>query len=148
MHTTVAAAGILGTVAVVAVLSAGALTASAASAQSARGAAGLTSTGSPAHSMLNATFTSSAVSVTPNLGIVELILTGNGTVLLTIVADTCGRHDTLGGACAKESNVVRYGEHTRHQHACRTTFLRQAARRGLDKRHMHACRSNFLKAIG
>src|SRR5690606_24933982 len=28
--------------------------------------------------------------------------------LLTIVADTCGRHDTLGGACAAESNQVRY----------------------------------------
>ena len=80
MHTTIAAVGILGTVAVAAVLFAGALTASAASAQSAHGAAGLTSTGSPAHSMLNATFTSSAVSVTPNLGMVDLILTGNGTV--------------------------------------------------------------------
>lgn len=56
--------------------------------------------------------------------------------LATIVADTCGRHDTLGGACAKESNVVRYGEHTRHQHACRATFLRYAHRRGLDKRDL------------
>ena len=28
--------------------------------------------------------------------------------MLTIVADTCGRHDTLGGACAAESNTVRY----------------------------------------
>ncbi|MEU8139527.1 urea amidolyase associated protein UAAP2 [Streptodolium elevatio] len=56
--------------------------------------------------------------------------------LATIVDDTCGRHDTLGGACAQESNVVRYGEHTRHQHACRTTFVRQAMAwgRGLDKR--------------
>ena len=32
--------------------------------------------------------------------------------LLTIVADTCGRHDTLGGACSAESNTVRYGQHT------------------------------------
>src|SRR6516164_3588602 len=51
------------------------LTASAAPAQSARGAAG-----SPAHSMLKATFTDSDVSVTPGLGMVELILTGTGTV--------------------------------------------------------------------
>ncbi len=51
------------------------LTASAAPAQPARGAAG-----SPADSMLHATFTSSAVSVTPDLGMVELILTGTGTV--------------------------------------------------------------------
>jgi uncharacterized protein YcgI (DUF1989 family) len=28
--------------------------------------------------------------------------------LLEITADTCGRHDTLGGACATESNSVRY----------------------------------------
>jgi urea carboxylase-associated protein 1 len=59
-------------------------------------------------------------------------------VLATIVDDTCGRHDTLGGACSQESNVVRYGEHTRHQHACRTTFLREAKRWGcgLDKRDL------------
>lgn len=58
--------------------------------------------------------------------------------LAVVVADTCGRHDTLGGACAQESNVVRYGEHTRHQHACRTTFVRQAAAwgRGLEKRDL------------
>jgi urea carboxylase-associated protein 1 len=60
----------------------------------------------------------------------------DGDLLATIVDDTCGRHDTLGGACAKESNVVRYGHHTRHQHACRATFLSQIGRwgRGLDKR--------------
>jgi len=66
------------------------------------------------------------------------LLSSNLDLLATITEDTCGRHDTLGGACAKESNVVRYGEHTRHQHACRTTFLRQLARwgRGLDKRDL------------
>lgn len=45
------------------------------------------------------------------------------TVLLTIVADTCGRHDTLGGACANESNMVRYAIEKRHMHACRSSFL-------------------------
>jgi urea carboxylase-associated protein 1 len=49
-----------------------------------------------------------------------------GKVMLTIIADTCGRHDTLGGACAQESNTVRYS---------------------LDKRFMHACRDNFMSAI-
>ena len=47
--------------------------------------------------------------------------------MLTIVADTCGRHDTLGGACATESNTVRYGQHTKHMHACRDNFLRAIA---------------------
>jgi uncharacterized protein len=54
------------------------------------------------------------------------LMSSEGSVLLTIVADTCGRHDTLGGACANESNMVRYD---------------------IAKRHMHACRSSFLKAI-
>ncbi|WP_211771346.1 urea amidolyase associated protein UAAP2 [Kutzneria sp. CA-103260] len=57
-------------------------------------------------------------------------------VLATITDDTCGRHDTLGGACAQESNVVRYGEHTRHQHACRETFLRYGAAAGIDARRL------------
>jgi urea carboxylase-associated protein 1 len=47
--------------------------------------------------------------------------------MLTIVADTCGRHDTLGGACAAESNTVRYGQQTKHMHSCRDNFLRAIA---------------------
>ncbi|KAA8997359.1 DUF1989 domain-containing protein [Affinibrenneria salicis] len=43
--------------------------------------------------------------------------------MLTIVADTCGRHDTLGGACASESNTVRYDLETRHMHACRDSWM-------------------------
>ncbi|KJS06576.1 MAG: urea carboxylase [Gammaproteobacteria bacterium BRH_c0] len=46
--------------------------------------------------------------------------------MLDIVADTCGRHDTLGGACATESNTVRYA---------------------LDKKCMHACRDSWLLAV-
>jgi uncharacterized protein len=53
-------------------------------------------------------------------------------LLATISADTCGRHDTVGGACSQESNVIRYGEHTRHQHACRETFVRVGASVGID----------------
>jgi urea carboxylase-associated protein 1 len=62
------------------------------------------------------------------------LLSNNLDVLATITADTCGRHDTLGGACAQESNVIRYGMHTRHQHACRETFVRYAAQVGIDAR--------------
>lgn len=47
-------------------------------------------------------------------------------VLLTIVVDTCGRHDTLGGACATESNMVRYAIEKRSMHACRQSFLKGA----------------------
>jgi hypothetical protein len=52
----------------------------------------------------------------------RLMSTG-GNVLLTIVADTCGRHDTLGGACAAESNTVRYAHEKKHMHNCRDNFL-------------------------
>ena len=57
-------------------------------------------------------------------------------VLATITADTVGRHDTLGGACSQESNVIRYGQHTRHQHACRETFIRWGAPVGITARHL------------
>jgi urea carboxylase-associated protein 1 len=49
-----------------------------------------------------------------------------GNVMLVITADTCGRHDTVGGACAAESNTTRYA---------------------LDKYPMHSCRDNFLHAL-
>lgn len=64
------------------------------------------------------------------------LLTGSGRPLMTIVADTVGRHDTLGGACSQESNVVRYGEHTRHMHACRQTFMAEALKLGMEKRDL------------
>lgn len=54
------------------------------------------------------------------------LISTEGNVLLTIVADTCGRHDTLGGACAAESNMVRYDIGKRYMHACRNTFLKGA----------------------
>lgn len=51
--------------------------------------------------------------------------------LLEITADTCGRHDTLGGACAAESNMIRYSFEKRFMHNCRDTFLLQLALSGL-----------------
>jgi urea carboxylase-associated protein 1 len=64
------------------------------------------------------------------------LMSSKGRVLLTIVADTCGRHDTLGGACATESNMVRYGIEKRYMHACRQSFVKATAAwgRGLEKR--------------
>jgi urea carboxylase-associated protein 1 len=57
-----------------------------------------------------------------------------GGPLMTIVADECGRHDTIGGACGKESNTLRYGFHTHHQHGCVENFVREGARWRLGKR--------------
>jgi hypothetical protein len=61
----------------------------------------------------------------------------DGNPMLTIVADTCGRHDTLGGACAQESNTVRYALEKRFMHACRDNFVSACTHRheyGLGKR--------------
>ncbi|NLU84854.1 urea amidolyase associated protein UAAP2 [Rhodococcus sp. HNM0569] len=54
--------------------------------------------------------------------------------LLTVVADDVGRHDTLGGACSRESNTLRYGHHTYAQHACADNFLIELGRYGMGKR--------------
>jgi len=58
------------------------------------------------------------------------LISSEGNILATIVADTCGRHDTLGGACAAESNQVRYALDKRFMHSCRDTFMLQIARWG------------------
>ena len=59
-----------------------------------------------------------------------VLMSNDGRPLLTIIADTCGRHDTLGGACAAESNMVRYAIEKRGMHNCRDTFLLQMANFG------------------
>ena len=66
----------------------------------------------------------------------SILRTQEGAPLLTVVADTCGRHDTIGGACSKESNSLRYGQHTRYQHACVENFLIEGAKWGLGKRDL------------
>jgi urea carboxylase-associated protein 1 len=61
-----------------------------------------------------------------------------GRPLLTIVADTCGRHDTLGGACAAESNTVRYAHQKKFMHSCRDNYLLALAHanNGMGKRDL------------
>ncbi|MDJ0785263.1 MAG: urea carboxylase-associated family protein [Myxococcota bacterium] len=64
------------------------------------------------------------------------LLSTEGNVMMTITEDTVGRHDTSGGACSCESNTLRYGHHTKHQHACVENFILDHAQRGLGKRDM------------
>jgi len=76
----------------------------------------------------------------------SVLYSSEGNAMLTIVADTCGRHDTLGGACAAESNSVRYALDKLHMHCCRDNFMQglidcdrhdaQAAKLGLGKRDL------------
>jgi urea carboxylase-associated protein 1 len=66
------------------------------------------------------------------------LMSSEGRPLLTIVADTCGRHDTLGGACSAESNQVRYALDKKYMHNCRDSFLLALSRygRGMGKRDL------------
>ncbi|WP_037606032.1 urea amidolyase associated protein UAAP2 [Streptacidiphilus rugosus] len=66
----------------------------------------------------------------------SVLMSCEHTPLMTVVEDEVGRHDTLGGACSKESNTLRYGHHTWSQHACVENFLTEGARHGLGKRDL------------
>ena len=74
------------------------------------------------------------------------LLSNQGNLMLTIVADTCGRHDTLGGACSAESNTVRYALEKRHMHSCRDSFLMALADwdNGLSKRDLSSNINFFM----
>jgi uncharacterized protein len=74
------------------------------------------------------------------------LVSTEGNVLLNIVADTCGRHDTLGGACAAESNQVRYALDKKYMHSCRDNFLLEIAHRRpeLSKRDLTANINFFM----
>ena len=51
------------------------------------------------------------------------LLSNEQNLMLEITADTCGRHDTVGGACATESNTVRYALEKKCMHACRDSWM-------------------------
>jgi uncharacterized protein len=73
------------------------------------------------------------------LSVGSKLLSTAGNTLAEIVADTVGRHDTLGGACATESNTVRYALDKRTMHACRDSYLLALAEHehfGLSKRDL------------
>src|SRR3974390_770930 len=65
-----------------------------------------------------------------------VLRSNEGNPMATIVATTVTRHDTIGGACSCESNTLRYGHHTKSQHACVENFLASNARHGRGKRDM------------
>ncbi|MBX2859074.1 MAG: DUF1989 domain-containing protein [Cellvibrionaceae bacterium] len=65
------------------------------------------------------------------------LMSNLGNPMLEIIADTCGRHDTLGGACSSESNTVRYALEKRCMHSCRDSWMLAIAEHpeyGLGKR--------------
>lgn len=79
----------------------------------------------------------------------SVLMSNLGNPMLEITADTCGRHDTLGGACATESNTVRYALEKRCMHACRDSWMLAIAEHpefGLDKRDI-AHNINFFMNV-
>ena len=68
----------------------------------------------------------------------SVLLSTEGRPMMTITGSTVERHDTIGGACSKESNALRYGFHTMAQHACVENFLHEMARHGLDARDLQS----------
>ncbi|SDZ42363.1 hypothetical protein SAMN05216554_3776 [Herbiconiux ginsengi] len=70
------------------------------------------------------------------VGTGTVLRSNRGLPLLTVVGNEIERQDTIGGACSKESNTLRYGHHTLYQHACRENFLAEAARHGLGERDL------------
>ncbi len=66
--------------------------------------------------------------------------------MLTVIADTCGEHDTLGSGCSAEGNCVRYTDKTRYMHSCRDTFVRTLEEFGMSKRDQ-VCNLNFFTKV-
>ena len=54
-----------------------------------------------------------------------------GKKLMTVVEDTCGFHDTIGGCCSSEMNIVRYGKPGPGN--CRDTFEAALASFGMSR---------------
>jgi uncharacterized protein len=63
-----------------------------------------------------------------------LLISNEGRPMAEISATTVAYHDTIGGACSCESNTLRYGHHTKSQHACVENFLISNSRHGRSKR--------------
>ena len=64
------------------------------------------------------------------------------TPLFTIVQDTCGRHDTIGGCCSAALNTFRYG--VGYQPNCRDNFLRELAKFGMGAKDIVANVNFFM----
>ncbi|AUW59908.1 urea carboxylase [Sphingobium sp. SCG-1] len=63
-----------------------------------------------------------------------VLRSNEGRAMMTIVDTSVEYHDTIGGACSCESNTLRYGHHTKSQHACVENFLEANLTEGRGKR--------------
>jgi uncharacterized protein len=65
-----------------------------------------------------------------------------GEVLMTIVEDTVGHHDTIGGCCSTEVNYMRYG--IKGTPSCRSNFITALRAHGMDPRDIPANINFFM----
>lgn len=72
------------------------------------------------------------------------LMSNEGRPLMTITASAVEYHDTIGGACSCESNTLRYGHHTKWQHACVENFLEANLTEGRGKRDIVANINFFM----
>ncbi|ATW04611.1 urea amidolyase associated protein UAAP2 [Sphingorhabdus sp. YGSMI21] len=63
-----------------------------------------------------------------------VLRSNEGRAMMTILTTSVDYHDTIGGACSCESNTLRYGHHTKSQHACVENFLEANLTEGRGKR--------------
>ncbi|MEN7538439.1 urea amidolyase associated protein UAAP2 [Aurantiacibacter flavus] len=66
----------------------------------------------------------------------SVLRSNEGRPMATITGTSVDYHDTIGGACSCESNTLRYGHHTKAQHACVDNFLEANLTEGRGKRDM------------
>lgn len=78
------------------------------------------------------------------------ILLGEGSILysqfarpmMTLIADSCGGHDTIFGCCSFAVDQVRYG--AQNAECCQRNFEREMARHGLGPEHVVANANFFM----
>lgn len=78
------------------------------------------------------------------------IYIGKGSVLrsslarpmMTVIEDTCGRHDTIFGCCSFEIDIERYGR--TNAECCQLNFERELARHGIGPEHVVANINFFM----
>jgi urea carboxylase-associated protein 1 len=73
-----------------------------------------------------------------------VLRSNEGRAMMTIAASAVEYHDTIGGACSCESNTLRYGHHTKSQHACVENFLEANLLEGRGKRDIVANINFFM----
>jgi urea carboxylase-associated protein 1 len=66
----------------------------------------------------------------------SVLRSNEGAAMMTLTGTSVAYHDTIGGACSCESNTLRYGHHTKAQHACVDNFLLANAPYGRTKRDL------------